>query len=145
MTVRDTIAAVLMVAGALLMLLAAVGLIRLPDVLLRLSASSKAATLGVACILFAAAEDLESVGATTRALAALLFLMLTVPVGSHLLGRAAYRAGDPLFERTEIDELGSARSRTLPEVTAPLPDHERASPDDGETPGDPAALPSSDT
>jgi multicomponent Na+:H+ antiporter subunit G len=145
MTVRDTIAAVLMVAGALLMLLAALGLIRLPDVLLRLSASSKAATLGAACILFAAAEDLESVGATTRALAALLFLMLTVPVGSHLLGRAAYRAGDPLFERTEIDELGSARPPRLPDATAPPPDHDGSPPDDGETSPDHTALQSSET
>ena len=34
----------------------------------------------------------------------IFFLLLTAPVAAHLIGRAAYRTGTPLWERTVLDE-----------------------------------------
>jgi multicomponent Na+:H+ antiporter subunit G len=47
-------------------------------------------------------------GTTLRAAAVIVFLLLTAPVGAHLIGRAAYHRGIQLFHKTWIDELGAS-------------------------------------
>jgi len=42
---------------------------------------------------------------TTRAAAVILFLLFTAPISSHLLARAAYFSGIPLWEKTLSDDL----------------------------------------
>ena len=76
-------------------LVAALGLLRFPDVMTRMHASSKVGTFAGALALLAAAVDIGTVSAGMRALFAILFLFLTAPIGAHLLGRAAaWRRGD---------------------------------------------------
>lgn len=104
MSLADAIAAGLMVLGAAFMVLASIGVLRMPDIYLRLSAASKASTLGVACILLAVAEGFDDPGVVGRALAAVLFLFLTVPLASHLLARAAYLRGSKPWSRTTRHE-----------------------------------------
>jgi multicomponent Na+:H+ antiporter subunit G len=101
----DVLAAVLMVAGAVFALVAAVGVARLPDLLIRMHAATKAGTLGAGLILLAVAIQGAETGLTLRALAAISFLLLTAPVSAHLIGRAAYRVGVRLWERTRVDEF----------------------------------------
>jgi multicomponent Na+:H+ antiporter subunit G len=95
----------LMLIGALFLLLAAVGMLRMPDLFTRMQAATKASTLGIACVLLAVALHFSSIGVTMRALAALAFFLLTAPVTAHLIGRASYFVGTPLWERTVGDEL----------------------------------------
>jgi multicomponent Na+:H+ antiporter subunit G len=97
-------AAILLVLGAAFMLLAGVGLVRLPDVFLRLSATSKAATLGAALTLLGAAVHFGDFAVTGRAVAVVSFLFLTAPVAAHKIGRAGYRRGSALYEGTICDE-----------------------------------------
>lgn len=92
----DILIATLMLIGGFFMLVAAIGVLRFADLFQRLHASSKAATLGVACILLAAALHSGALGVGARALMALLFFVLTAPVGAHLIARAAYHRGEPL-------------------------------------------------
>lgn len=75
--------------GALYMLAAAIGVVRLPDVLLRLHCISKAATLGVGCLLLAASLQEGTLSGWARSLAAITFFLITAPVSAHILGRAA--------------------------------------------------------
>ena len=96
---------VLAALGTLLMLIAGLGLVRMPDLPTRMHASSKAGTLGAALVMVAVALHFGG-GVAVRALLVSLFLFLTAPVASHLLARAAYRAGVPLSEETVVDELG---------------------------------------
>ena len=70
-------------------LVAAVGVLRFPDALTRMHASSKVASFAGALALLAAAVDIGTVSAVTRAIFAILFIFLTAPIGAHLLGRAA--------------------------------------------------------
>jgi multicomponent Na+:H+ antiporter subunit G len=96
--------AILASLGSLFLLLAALGSIKFPDFFTRMAAISKASTLGTACLLFApvvAKFSWHSFGVTFFALA---FLFLSVPVASHLLGRAAYKQKVPRFKNTQIDE-----------------------------------------
>lgn len=91
--------------GALFILLAAVGLVRMPDLYLRISVTTKAATLGIGMLLACAALHFQDQDVTSRALAIILFLLLTAPVGAHLLGRASYFVRVPMWENSVLDEL----------------------------------------
>lgn len=107
----EFVAALLVVAGGLFALAAAVGVLRLPDVLIRMHASTKAGTLGSGLILVAVAVYFGETGIVARAIAAIVFLMLTAPVAAHMIGRAAYRTGVPLWKGMVIDELADADRR----------------------------------
>ena len=102
------IVALLLVLGALFMLLAAVGLVRLPDLYLRMSATSKAATLGASLVLLGAAVHFGTAAVAGRAVVIIVFLFLTAPVAAHTIGRAGYRRKSPLWKGTIADELADA-------------------------------------
>lgn len=95
---------VLMVSGALFMLVAAVGILRMPDVFTRMSCNAKAVTIGLGLLLFAFVVHFRELGLASRAMATVAFIILTVPVSSHRIGRSAYLSGAPLWEGTVVDE-----------------------------------------
>jgi multicomponent Na+:H+ antiporter subunit G len=105
----DYLVAALVLGGGLFGFVAAVGMVRLPDTITRMHASTKAGTLGAGLIMAAVAVHFMEVGITLRAGAAILFLLLTAPVATHVIGRAAYRCGIRLWDRTWKDELAEAR------------------------------------
>ena len=121
-------AALLMIGGAVFWLIAAAGLLRLPDVLMRMHASTKAGALGAGMVLVASALSFADTGAAARALGALAFLLLTAPVAAHVIGRAAYRSGAPLSARTWLDERRGERARaaTLRAVEGAAPERPSA-------------------
>ena len=102
------IASALLIIGSIFCLVAAVGMLRLPDTLIRMHAATKAGTLGAGCILAAEAVVAAELGTTLKAIAAIVFLLLTAPVAAHLIGRAAYHQGIRLFDKTWIDELADS-------------------------------------
>jgi len=104
-SVRDVLAAALMLAGAVTAILAALGVLRMPDVFTRLSATSKASTLVKMCVFLALALAFDDLGVATRALAAVAFVFLTAPLAGHAIGRAAFALGVPLFPGTKINEM----------------------------------------
>jgi len=91
--------------GALFILLAAVGFLRMPDTYLRISVTTKAVTLGVGLILVSAAIYFDDLSVTSRVLAIILFIILTAPVGAHLIGRASYFLGVKMWDKSKMDEL----------------------------------------
>lgn len=116
----DAVAALCLLAGAFFCLVAAIGVVRLPDLFTRMHAASKAGTFGVGLTMLAVAVWSADAGPVTRALATVAFLVLTAPVGAHLLGRAAYRDGVPLWERTVVDEK-AAEAPSLPRTPPAAP------------------------
>jgi multicomponent Na+:H+ antiporter subunit G len=102
---QQAISAVLMIIGTAFMLLAGMGILRMPDLFLRMSATTKAATLGVSFFLLALAVYFGDLGITSRALATIIFVLLTAPVAAHMIGRAAYLDGIRLCEETVVDDL----------------------------------------
>lgn len=99
--VHTAIVMLLLGGGVLLMVIAGIGLIRMPDFYLRASAASKAATLGVVLVMLATALHFGELGSSGRALAVISFMLLTAPVAAHLLGRTAYQLGLPLWQPPE--------------------------------------------
>jgi multicomponent Na+:H+ antiporter subunit G len=103
--VGEIIAYGLMLIGALFTFIAAVGLLRLPDLFMRMHANTKSATLGIGFIMLGVAVYFSEITTTTRALAVVIFLFITAPISSHLLARAAYFSGIPLWQHTLSDDL----------------------------------------
>lgn len=103
--IQEVLVAGLMVIGAVFMLVASLGVLRMPDLFLRMSASTKAATLGTGSLLIAASVYFSDVSVLSRALATIVFLLLTAPVAAHMLGRAGYFVGVKLADSTLLDEL----------------------------------------
>lgn len=95
----------LLLTGSLVFLVAAFGLLRFPDFYIRMSAATKAATLGLGLLSLAVAVGFGGGLVALKAILLTIFLFSTAPIGAHLLGRAAYRAGIPLWQGTHVDEL----------------------------------------
>lgn len=100
-------AAILILFGAIISVISAFGMIRLPDVYTRSHAATKSATLSVlACLLgtfiyFWVHDGFVSI----RLLLGIIFVFITAPVSGHLICRAAYRSRVPLAEGSGEDEL----------------------------------------
>lgn len=101
----EWIAAVALLAGAFFVLVAAIGVVRMPDLFTRMHAATKAGTLGVALVVVAAAVTFGTTGVTTKSALIVAFLLFTAPVGAHVLGRAAYFDGVETWDRTDSDAL----------------------------------------
>lgn len=100
-----------MLLGVAFVLLAALGIVRLPDLLTRMHALSKASTLGVGLTTLSLLFFYQDVGVAMRAVGVVLFVAITAPVSAHMIGRAAYLSGTHLWEGTFVDELGTYRDR----------------------------------
>ena len=100
----DIVTAIFWLAGAAFALLAAIGVLRMPDVFTRMQAATKASTLGVGCLLAGAALQMGDFASFMRAMSIGAFVLLTTPVSAHVIARASYRAKVPLWEGTVLDE-----------------------------------------
>lgn len=112
--IGEWIAAALILVGSVFSLLAAVGLLRMPDLYMRMQAAAKSSTLGVSCIVVAAALQFGETAFTTNAVLVVAFLFLTAPVAAHMIGRAAYFSGVELWTRSVIDEMQGHEERDAP-------------------------------
>lgn len=108
MSLVDFISFGLMLLGTLFVLLAAVGVVRMPDVYCRLSATSKAVPFGTGLLLAGAALAMDGWAFALQALAITVFMALTSPVVAHALGRAAHGVGVPPCAQTRRDDLAAA-------------------------------------
>ena len=110
MIVLEAIASLLLLVGCALALIAAIGLHRLPDVLTRMHAATKPAILGIMLVLVGTAMRMPSGNAQVKLLLVIALQLLTTPVGAHMIGRAAHRAGQQ-SARTVRDDLAVAERR----------------------------------
>jgi multicomponent Na+:H+ antiporter subunit G len=137
--ILNVAAAVFVVLGAALSLVAGVGVLRFPDALSRLHAGTKPQVLGLACIVIAIALSARSWTAVLLLIPVMLFQLVTQPVAAHMIGRAGYRTRNLRPDLLVVDELADdvERASARPD---PGPDHpDPDEPDDevsGDAPGD---------
>ena len=101
----DIIAGTIILVASVFALIAGIGLLRLPDFYVRMHAATKAGALAAGLVFCAVALEAGSLEVAARAIAGVLFLIITAPIAAHLLGRAGYKAGVPLWERSVMDQL----------------------------------------
>jgi len=99
----EIILSALVLLGVFFCFVAGLGVLRLPDVLIRMHASTKAGTLGAGLILVAVAIYFGDTATITRAVATILFLLITAPVAAHMIGRAAFRTKVAMW-KTKIED-----------------------------------------
>jgi len=101
---REIVTALLWLAGSGFALLAAIGVLRMPDVFTRMQASTKASTLGLGCLLLGTAVHMGDFASLIRVTSIAAFVLLTTPVAGHVIARASYFADVPLWSGTVLDE-----------------------------------------
>lgn len=101
----DIIVGIFAFLGTVFVFFAAVGMIRMPDTYLRISVTTKAATLGIGLLMLAGAIHSNEIAITAKVLAIILFILLTAPVSAHLLGRTSYYSGVKLWKNSVMDDL----------------------------------------
>jgi multicomponent Na+:H+ antiporter subunit G len=100
----DTVTGILWIVGSSFAFLAALGVVRMPDVFTRMQASTKASTLGLGCLVLGAALQLADLASIIRLVSIGAFILLTTPVSAHVIARASYKANVPLWDGTVLDE-----------------------------------------
>lgn len=103
-SILDIVGAVLILIGATFTLSAAIGLVRLPDVLNRMHAASKPQTLGFLLLCAGLAVVLRDPGATTLLVLAAGMQLVTAPVATQMMGKAAYRTGQFRSDIVVVDD-----------------------------------------
>lgn len=106
------------IGGAFFVFAAAVGIVRLPDLFLRMHAATKAGTLGTGLVMLAAVTHFWEMGVVTRVMVTIFFIVLSAPVAAHTIARASYLSGIKLD--TQVDEL-----KTYREEQGRIPDIEQ--------------------
>lgn len=101
----EVLPALFFLAGASFMFIAALGILRFPDLFTRMHAASKAGSLGLGCILVGVALSIPSAVVIVKCLLVLLFIFLTAPIAAHMIGRAAYLLKVPFWKGTVANEL----------------------------------------
>ena len=109
----EILAALLLVGGAGVVALAALGVARLTDPFMRMHAAAKAGVAGAGLLLLGTGLAFGTPATLLTALAAVAFLVLTAPIASHALGRAAYVAGAPLGAASVADALAGVLHRKV--------------------------------
>lgn len=101
----------LVVFGVAVITLGVYGIIRLPDTYARLHAASKIVFLGVISLLFASTVTGDPAVIFRVALIA-AFLLVTTPVSSHVVARAAYLRGERMQGDRPVDESGKPGAKS---------------------------------
>jgi multicomponent Na+:H+ antiporter subunit G len=103
----ELMGSILILLGSIFLFSAGLGMLRMPDAFTRLQAGTKASTLGNMLVLSGVA--FYHPGWSLKLLIVIYFVLLTNPISSHALARAARAIGVPMTRTTAIDALRDAR------------------------------------
>lgn len=120
-------------------LLAGVGILRMPDIYTRMQASTKAGTLGIACIIAAVGFHFKDAIISLQAGLVIAFLFLTAPIASHLIARSVYFFGKRGWETGALDEMADMYIIDVTARSPAKPSGDKAVEDD--RPGDGSGAP----
>ncbi len=108
--ISDILGNLLLLTGSLFLFAAGLGVLRMPDTYNRIQTGTKATTLGTILVLVGLA--FLHPAWTFKLIILIFFVLLTNPVSSHALARAAHTIGTHETSKTVIDQLASAQAQT---------------------------------
>lgn len=101
----EVIGYICLLAGCSLTLIAALALVKFPDLLARQHAATKPQVLGLILMMLGAVFVVQDSSLAWTALLVIMFQMVTSPISAHMLSRAGYRTGQVKSEYLVVDEL----------------------------------------
>ncbi len=111
MEIIKIIGALITLLGSIFLLLGSIGLIRMPDVFTRIQTGTKASTLGTLLSLLGIGIIYFDIAGKIFLL--IVFILITNPVSSHMLARAAHYIGVKKADVTVVDELEDFENEKL--------------------------------
>ena len=102
---KEIIVSFFLLTGAFFIFIAALGILRLPDLYTRMHATAKATSLGVGLFAIGAGIYFAEVWVFLEVVLIIIFIFLTAPVSAHMIARAGYFLIVNLWKGTVIDEL----------------------------------------
>lgn len=109
--IKEWLSIILLILGALFMLLASIGLLRLPDIYMRMHAVTKAPTLGTLLMFTGLCIQFTDLSTIIKSAVIIFFIFLTIPVATHMIGRAAHLMQVPKWKKTERDDLEETQQK----------------------------------
>lgn len=101
---QEMIAALLMGLGLIFLVGSMIGMLRLPDFYSRVHASGNSETLGTMLVFLGLAVYSGVSITSAKLLIILMFIFLGNPIGSHILTKAAYKTGHPVWTKKRLPE-----------------------------------------
>ena len=119
MSLAAWIASVCFLLGCALTLIAAIGVLRFPDLLTRMHAATKPQVLGLMFMMLGLAVSLGSNQLTWKLLLVVAFQFMTAPVAAHMVGRSGYRTGKVREDLLVVDELTEDLAKVAKKIEHP--------------------------
>lgn len=100
----EIIASIFLLSGTTFMLIASVGIIRLPDFYIRMSVVTKASTVGLALLLTGIGIYFDTLDIIIKVIAIAVFIVLSSPISSHIIVKAASFIRVPFWDKTDLSD-----------------------------------------
>lgn len=107
-----------LLSGAVFCFGGSLGLLRFPDSYCKMQALSKPVTIGIFNFVIAYILFLyySGVGVSLTGLLTVIFILLTAPIGSHMMAKSAYKNGEPMWDGSVKDDLHDQHESDAPEL-----------------------------
>ena len=92
------ISSALLLLGSLFALIAAIGVVRMPDIYCRMHAATKAGAFGVSLILLSLCVVQPTLQVCLRSILIIVFFYLTAPIAAHLISRVCIMRKLPFWK-----------------------------------------------
>ncbi len=98
-----------LILGALFVLVSAIGILRLPDLFMRMHATTKTNSLGIALILIGVILVFPQWNIFFKGLLVIVFTFLTTPLGSHMISKTGHMLNISTWNRYVRDDMANDR------------------------------------
>lgn len=100
----EWIAFFVLVLGGFFVLVSAIGILRFPDLYMRMHATTKTTSIGITAILIAVILVFPDFSTILKSLMVIVFIYLTTPLGAHMIAKVGIMMNIKLWNRYEKDE-----------------------------------------
>ena len=101
----EWIAGILLILGSVFVLFSSIGLLRFPDLYIRMHATTKASSVGMLLMLTGVVIYFPTLPVFVKALFIIVYIFMTSPVAAHMIGRAGHLMKVPKWHLTHRDDL----------------------------------------
>jgi multicomponent Na+:H+ antiporter subunit G len=95
----EIILSIFIIAGSFLMFIAGLGVLRMPDIFMRMHAATKAPSLGIMLMLVVVMISFPDLITIVKSLLVIIFIYITIPISANMLGKTSLDMGLPMWKK----------------------------------------------